>query len=477
MKTLSKLLDHIAERVNVNLRYPGFDARRYIEGQIPLDSHALYYAFYALTTQHPLYFKFKYSSLAGTYFLGRAEVDHSILYKSDIRGDELKRKGDIVDIHGHKVRLFDNERIAIRHSFLVKTLVHNNSHDPENVEVFKIHNTLSMQYANIHGTSVEGCFIGPFATADLSTFRSCSIGAYAYVQAGELMDRRVDPGCVWIRMPGTFEFTYRHDPETLAKYITAGPDNRPQGLFMDFVESRKEDFESVYTAVHPVISCAVPDEAYANPYAVYKGENAVGENVLVAQRAYIENSSLGDCSNAQENCYIINSTYEGLNVTAHGGKVIDADLGRKTFVGFNSFVHGTPEARIKIGRNCIVMPHTIIDAKEPIQIPDNQLIWGHIETMEDLELNSIALEELAHSKSLSLGNMQFQGSGAKFVEGFQHRIEHILEANGAYYDGSPETAGHAQKTRQVSFNLMQSYHDSDMRGMCPDMTIAPIDPE
>ncbi len=477
MKTLSKLLDHIVARVNINLRYPGFDARQYIEGQIPLDSHALYYAFYALTTQHPLSFKFTYSSLAGTYFLGRTEIDHSVLYKSDIRGDELKRKGDIVDINSHKVRLFADERIAIRHSFLVKTLVHNNSHDPENVEVFKILNTLSMQYANIHGTSVEGCFIGPFATVDLSTFRSCSIGAYSYVQAGELTGKHVDPGCVWIRLPGAFEFSYRHDPVVLGKYITLDADNRPQGLFMDFVENRKEDFESVYTAVHPVISCAIPDEAYANPYAVYKGQNALGENVLVAQRAYIEDSTLGDGSNAQENCYIINSTYEGLNVTAHGGKVINSDLGRKTFVGFNSFVHGTPEARISIGRNCIVMPHTIIDAAEPINVPDDHLVWGYISTPEDLEFNSISLKELGQAKSLSLGRMEFQGSGAKFVEGFQHRIEHILEANGAYYDGSPETAGHAQTTQQVSFNLMQAYHDSDMRGMCPNMTIGPIDPE
>jgi 6-pyruvoyltetrahydropterin/6-carboxytetrahydropterin synthase len=38
-----------------------------------------------------------------------------------------------------------------------------------------------------------------------------------------------------------------------------------------------------------------------------------GRNVLVAQRAYIENSWMGDGANAQENCYILHSRLHGHN--------------------------------------------------------------------------------------------------------------------------------------------------------------------
>jgi len=43
----------------------------------------------------------------------------------------------------------------------------------------------------------------------------------------------------------------------------------------------------------------------------------------------------------------------GLNITAHGGKVIHARMGRETFVGFNSFLNGKPDAVINIGEGCI----------------------------------------------------------------------------------------------------------------------------
>jgi hypothetical protein len=39
-----------------------------------------------------------------------------------------------------------------------------------------------------------------------------------------------------------------------------------------------------------------------------------------------------------------------------------------------------------------------------------------------------------------------------FVKGFQHRIEHILEANGAYFDGMSKK-GHAQSSQNISYNL------------------------
>ncbi|MDY6810768.1 MAG: hypothetical protein SW127_17395, partial [Actinomycetota bacterium] len=37
---------------------------------------------------------------------------------------------------------------------------------------------------------------------------------------------------------------------------------------------------------------------------------------------------LGKGANAQEQCYIINSHLEGFDITAHGAKIIEADLGK-----------------------------------------------------------------------------------------------------------------------------------------------------
>mgnify|MGYP000857345128 CR=1 FL=1 len=473
MEQLERLIEHIAARVNVNLRKPYVDVWPYVRNIVPRQSHNLYYAFYALSTRHPSYFRFKRSSLAGTYFLGRCDVDQSVLYKSDIRGDELKHKGRVIQVEGAGVKLVDDEIIAIKNSFLVKTLVHNYSHDPENLEYFKILNTVALHYSNIHGAPMEGCFLGPFATVDLSVARNCDVGAYSYVQAGEIAHERIAPGRVWVRVDGVCEFDYSFPEGVVEKYVRMGEDMRPVGEFMDFFEERKEEFVPIYSSVNPDCCVFCPDDAYVSPYAVIKGNCAIGDRVLVSQRAYIENSILGEGANAQEHCYIIDSTYEGLDVTAHGGKVIHCDMGRKVFTGFNSFLRGKPGARITIGEGSIVMPHTIMDAEEPIVIPAKSLVWGYIRKQEDLELNSIALAEMAKIKAITLGNMTFQGLGSKFVEAFKSRIEHILEANGAYYDGSEDTRGHAQKTQNVSYNILQPYQDGGLLGMFPNITIGP----
>ena len=115
--------------------------------------------------------------------------------------------------------------------------------------------------------------------------------------------------------------------------------------------------------------------------------------MLVAQRAYLENAYLGRGANAQENCYILNSHLEENNVTAHGGKIIHAVLGKKIFVGFNAFLQGRKENPLKIGDGCIVMPHTIIDLEEPLEIPAGHLIWGYIKNGRDLKEHSLPLDK------------------------------------------------------------------------------------
>ncbi len=473
MKELEKLIDRIIQRVNINLRELEVDVNPHMRSQVQLDKLSKFFAFYGITPHHPLNFRFTHSSLAGSYFLGKCSVDHAILYKSDVRGDELKGKGEYVKGLDYEIPLHDDEIIRIKDSFLIKTLIHNYSHDPENLEEFLVQNTAALHYANIHGSPTEGCFMGPFSTVDLTTIHDCVIGAFAYLQAGELSHHRIDPGTVWIRDGDEFDFLYRFSKDMLARYIRHEAGEIPGGIFMDFVEARKEDFQGIYNLVHRKVSVPVPESATLDRYAVVKGQTRIGQNVLVAQRAYLEDARLGRGSNAQENCYIINSQLEGYNVTAHGAKVSNARLGNRVFVGFNSFLRGNPDGLLTIGDGSIVMPHTVVDLEEPLLVPPEHLIWGYIRNREDLREQSLSLRAFGEIMGdFSLGSMRFKGHGALFVETFQNRIEHILEANGAYFDGS-RNRGHAQRNQNISFNTIQPYPEGELEGIYPTIEIRP----
>ncbi|QGY41744.1 transferase [Pseudodesulfovibrio cashew] len=472
MEKLETLFEHIASRINVNLKPMGLDVRPILQNAIPRERHLAYYAFYALTEDHPISFKFTNSNLAGTYFLGKTLVDRSVVYKSNLRGDELKRKGDVVEFNGVKTTLFYDEVIRVINSYLVKTLVHNHSKNPEIPEVFKILNTVAMHYSNIHGTTTEGVYLGPFSTVDFSVMHNCIVGDFSYVQAGDLSRVVIEPGHVWIKVNGSFEFHYVYPEGVVDEYVSLDEHGHVSGKFIEYVDEFKEDFVPVYSTVKPErLELAIGDGSYVSPYSVIKGACTIGPNALIAQRAHIEDSVIGEGSNAQENCYIKDSVYEGFNVTAHGGKVIHTHNGKNVFVGFNSFVHGTESCPITIGKNSIVMPHTIIDAAEPIEIPENSAVWGYITKQSDLETQCMDLDELSNASDLTLGNLTFKGDGKAFVEGFRNRIEHILEENGAYYDGTDDTRGHAQKTQDASFNILQPFQGGKDAGMYPTMTI------
>jgi carbonic anhydrase/acetyltransferase-like protein (isoleucine patch superfamily) len=473
MQALEALFDRIVQRVNINLRELAYDVNPYIRNLIPLNQMVKFYAFYGITPHHPLDLEFRHSNLAGSYFLGKCRVNSSILYKSDIRGDELKKRGDRFQYQDLEIPVSQDEGFEVEDSLLIKTLVHNFSHDPETLEKFFISNTVSAHYANIHGSPTDGSFLGPFATVDLTTMNDCVIGAYCYIQAGEINHLNIDPGTIWVRSPGSFNFLYRYPQDRLRRYIRFEPGLRPQGVFIDFVEERKEAFQQIFDKVnleHPV---AVPDTASLDRFAVALGDIRIGDNVLVSQRAFLQNARLGTGANAQENCYIINSRLDGLNVTAHGAKIIEATLGQKVFVGFNSFLHGSPQCPLTIGRNSVVMPHTIIDARTPLTIPESHLIWGLITDDHDLADNSIPLDEFSRiDGAFNRGDMYFEGRGADFVEAFRHRIDHILEANGAFFDGT-SNRGHAQKNQNISFNTIQPYPEGDLEGLYPTILIRP----
>jgi carbonic anhydrase/acetyltransferase-like protein (isoleucine patch superfamily) len=475
MKELNELIDRIADRVNVNLREPSFDAGPYIRGFISPEKFYRFYAFYGLTPDHPLRFHFRNSSLAGSYFLGKCFVEHSVLYKSDIRGDELKSRGDIFSYDGMKIPLHDDEIVLIRDSFLLKTLVHSHSNDPESPEEYQIQNTISMHYANIHGSPVEGSFLGPFSTVDLTTLHDCVIGAYAYVQVRELSHHQIEPGQVWIHVDGAFEFSYQFAKDVLDRYIRHIPGKAPEGVFMEFAENLKGEFQQVFDKVRAKPPIPVPVGAFLSNYAVVVGNSRIAENVLVAQRAYLENAWLGKGSNVQENCYIVHSTLDGNDVTAHGSKIVHSRLGKKVFVGFNSFLRGSSDFPLMIGEGCIVMPHTIVDLEESLEIPPGHIIWGHIQSRGDLEEQCLSLEDFSKiEKGTHIGRMRFQGSGEHFVNSIRHRIEHILEANGAFFDpATGANRGHAQKTQFITFNTIQPYSEGERQGLYPSIDIRP----
>jgi len=475
MKEIDKLFSRIVQRVNINLRELGFDVKPYVWELIPAAQMNKFYAFYGISPDHPLNLQFKNSGLAGSYFLGQCRVSNSLLYKCDIRGDELKKEGDQFQFKNFSIPISKNEEIIIEDSALVKTLVHNYSHDPETLEKFFIEDTISAHYANIHGSPSSGCFLGPFASVDLTTMRDCVIGTFSYIQAGEISHLKIDPGTVWVRSPGAFNFLYRYPLEKLKDYIYFEAGSLPKGIFIDFVENRKKDFQRVFDVVNMESAFDVPASASLDRYAVVKPSTRIGENVLVSQRAYIENAYIGHGANAQENCFIINSRLEGNNVSAHGAKIIETTVGENTFTGFNSFLRGRPDSRLTIGNVCIIMPHTIIDISEPLTIPQGQIVWGLIRNKKDLETNSISIHELSKiNTSLAKGAMFFEGSGASFVSAFQGRINHILEANGAYFNASDKSGlGHAQKNQNMSFNTIQPYPRGEKKGLFPTISILP----
>jgi carbonic anhydrase/acetyltransferase-like protein (isoleucine patch superfamily) len=474
MNRLALLLLHIANRVSVNQREFVDDVAQLVSGLTSMDKLARYHAFYALTQQHPMRFSFVDSCLSGSYFLGSCEVERSVLYKTDVRGDELKRAGTVVDAAGIPVRLVDNETIRISDSLLVKTLVHCFSHDPESLESFFIRNTAALPWSNIHGALVEGCFIEPFATIDLTTARNCYFGAFSYTQAPDIAHYCAQPGRILVSSPGVYELSYTYRRDDLERYVSWQPGQAPRGLIPDFIKARKKDFIPIYKSVSPRPAVPVPDHSFLSPYAAVTGSSSLSRNVLVARHAVIEDSFLGPGANAQENCFIVGSRLEGNNITAHGGKVVNARLARNTFVGFNSFICGTPSAPLEIGEGAVIMPQTIIDAVGPLEVPAGSLVWGLSRTSEELAANSIPLAELAKASGrIRRGRMEFTGDGGAFTAEFARRIERILEENGAFYDGGTARMGHAQLTKGATYNILQPYPDGVLQGMVPTMLIGP----
>ncbi len=471
MNQLEQLAERIIDRVNVNLSEFDFDTSDYVTHTLEHDKMLGFYAFYGITAHHPIYFHFKHSNMAGSYFLGKCYVGRSAIYKSDIRGDELKRKGDTF-IDGEKnIPLFNDEMITIKDSLLYKTLVHSNSHNPANPEEFSIKNTISAHYSNIHGSNLQGCFLAPFATVNFMNLHSCIVGAFSFIQAGDLFHRKIDPGTVWMRTPHS-EFKYKFDKKIVKKYVGINASHQPMGIIYDFVKQREGMYDELFETMNfePI---KAPSSSAVNRYARVLGRSEIGDNVLISQRAFLDNARMGEGSNAQENSFIINSNLAGLNVTAHGGKIVNTDLDRKTFIGFNSFLNGKPDALIKIGEDCIVMPHTIIDPTEDITIPSEHLIWGFISSQNDIENQTISFDDFAEIRDRQrIGKMTFNGNGSVFIDAYKKRIDKFLLLNGSLFKEG-KNRGHAQDDQNISFNIIQPYGTGERKGLFPSIRINP----
>lgn len=401
--------------------------------------------------EHPLYLKVENALVPGSYFQGRCTVRDSVIIKSDVRGDELKRSAGSA------------ETIRVRDSCLYKSLVHSNSHDPDSPNEFPITESVAMHYSNIHGSPLRGCLLKPFATVDLTSASQSSIGTFSYVQTGKLADCTVEDGNIWIRGGDKFDFKYSFDKDALETYVRFESGAEPEGILIDLLVSMEKHFDRLFNECR--LPPDVPQSSYLSPYAVVQGNSRIGENAFVAQRAFLKNANIGDGSNAQENCCIIDSALHGNDVSAHGSKMICATLQPNVFVGFNSFLRGTPHYRLRVGSRCIVAPHTIIDLVEPLEIPSDHLVWGLIRSRSDLESHSISLQELSQVKGeLSQGMMFFRGRGKAFVDTFRHRIEHILETNGAFCSGD-EMRGHAQKCDGIRFKAIDPELDCELEGI------------
>lgn len=473
MEQLKNLMDHIVDHADAHFVGTSLDVGSRVKGIIPWGDFLAHGGFCGHTDYHPALLQLIHSNVSGSRFLGRCLVDHSLIHMTDIRGDELKRKGSSVKYRDLNIPIWEDELIRVENSCLIHSVVHSNCHDLGCLEELKIRDTVSMHYANIHGSPVEGCYLGPFATLDLTAGRDSSIEAFSYVQTGELKGQHVGSGRIWIRSGDSFEFDYRFDPDILDKYVHIEAGKKPTGAIMRFIEERRDEVEKRLGDAEDVCAVPVPASAAVSRYAVVKGKSTINENVFVAPRAYLEDTYMGKGSNAQENCYLIGVRLDGDVVTAHGGKMICVQVKNNVFVGFNSFLRGKPGSPLRIGEGCIVMPHTIIDLEEPLEIPPRHLVWGFIKDAKDASLNTCSLAEFSTlNAEVRRGNLSFKGSGDLFVKAFQHRIKHILEANGAFFaDGQGQ--GHAQRNRSIAYRVVRPHLEGDLAGIYPPVDIHP----
>ncbi len=465
MKELRQLIDGIARRVNMRLNKYDFNTDQFVHSLTAPDKLLEYCASYDATSKTPVRLNFHECNIAGSHFLGNCRVDNSVVYKSDVRGDELKRKGDRA-ARSEAVTLSDDEVITISNSFLFKMLIHSNSYNLDAPEEFSVVNSVAAHYSTIHGSTLEGCYVGAFATVDRTTLHACRVGEFSYVQVDDLAHKEVPRGTVRVENEH-FSFCYTYPEEILDRYISLNEASQPIGVLYDFAEERKTDLERGATGGDAPRGLCPP---VLNRFAVTRGRNKIGKRVVVCQRTFVENSEIADGSTVQENALIIDSKLSGLNIIAHGAKVMRAASGTHVFIGMNSFLNGKENAGVVVGEGCIIMPHTIIDSEGPIEIPAGRLVWGYIASQEDVDAHSIALVALCEANKISMGEMRFEGKGELFVGALKHRIETILESTAALCEDEA-VMERTQDLEKTQVFTIQPYGTGPKTGIYPTIRI------
>ncbi|MBW2487422.1 MAG: hypothetical protein JRE72_08375 [Deltaproteobacteria bacterium] len=70
--------------------------------------------------------------------------------------------------------------------------------------------------------------------------------------------QQVGNGRIWIKNSDVFEFTYRHAPKTLDRYINFKIGRQPSGIFIDFIRTYKEEFQRIFNSVNLKTPAMVP---------------------------------------------------------------------------------------------------------------------------------------------------------------------------------------------------------------------------
>lgn len=466
MKTLNQLIDRVIHYVDVNLSEFDFHSDNYILNALKQDKLLTTPASYGMTYSHPSYFHFRHSNISGSCFLGKCYVEKSAVYKSNIFGDELKKKGDL----GCRDNLLlKDEMIAIRNSVLYKSLVHSSSNNPETPEEFCIRNTVSSHYTNIHGSTLEGCFLGPLTTVNHTNLYACMIGEYSYLQTDDLFHKKIDPGTVWFKGLD-FEFYFRFREDELRPYIHLDPKDQPCGKIYDHIKK----FEKKYNAAHNDLDkkgLKSADTSVINRYSLIFGDTEIGEKAYVAHKAILVDARVGDRVMAKENTYTVNSVLSSGCTVSHGSIILNSKIGSETIIGFNVFMNGNPDARIKIGKNCIVLPHTIIDPKESaksFQIPDNCLVWGKIRSDSDLLNQSIPLNKISDiHDQIYIGEMIFKGDGNAFIKDLKKRFDQSPRTMKPVFSKNLKSS----KDQSAIFCTLQPYSITNRKGLYPSIKI------
>jgi carbonic anhydrase/acetyltransferase-like protein (isoleucine patch superfamily) len=468
MFPLAQLRRRIIQRLNIALRHLDYDSSVHAPALLLATPDAALPAAYIVSPRHPLDLRCSNAALTGSTFLGSCRIKDSIVSSSIIRGDELL--APLADDQP-TTEPPTSTHIDIAGCFLDQTLVFGHSSDPNDPERYVLHNTLALPHCLIQSAPTIGCLLGPVTTLDHTCARSCIIGSYSYIQAGNITRMHIPPGTVWIRKGQRFNFLYRFPPDRLRRYIWHTPGNAPQGMIPEALWQQRQASSHGLDRGNDRLGQAMPASSFLDRQATILATSLIMDNVLVCRHAVLSSTSLGRGCTVLENCLLDHVRCGENAIIGQGAKVFDADIDSMVMVGGNTLLRGRAGSRLNIGTDCIIAPHTIIDSDSPLTVPPAHLVWGLSTDQDELASNSLALEELDRvGCALTRERLYFEGDGSALIKHFTDQRHHLLLNTGAFSDGTRHR-GQAQDDQHLSRNTVQPFQFGERQGMYPTMTI------